>query len=186
MLSESGRCSWSFLGPVCSVMRRLQVFLPEKRKAPPPMRRVSHKVIARRNGKWCPTTHFSVLAWTAVFLIVMADRGAGPAWAERVLAAAMALELQAYRGLGRKRHCRERKKSMWTHRGDRTLPRRTGVQVPGGTFSRSADVEKDLLKEMVERRGACRMPQACISGADRLSTACERGCSMSKEESSGN
>ena len=100
-----------------------QVFLPDKRKAPPPMRRVSHKGIARRNGKWCPTTHESVLAWTAVFLIVIGNRGAGPAWAERVLVAATALELRgkAYRGLGRKRHCRERKKSIWTHRGDRTV-----------------------------------------------------------------
>ena len=50
MLSESGRCSWSFLGTVCSVMRRLQVFLPDKRKAPPLVRRVSHKVMRGEMG----------------------------------------------------------------------------------------------------------------------------------------
>ena len=140
MLSESGRCSWSFLGPVCSVLPRLQGLRARQKK------KKHHRPSVVKVGKGSRSERKWVLE--------------------------------------ENRHCRERTRANGPTEDIAPLPRTTGVQVQSDTSSRSADVEKDLLKEMVERRGACRMPQACISGAVRFSTACGRGCSMSKEESS--
>ena len=65
----------------------------------------------------------------------------------------MALELQAYRGLGRKRPCRKMKKSMWITEEIAPLPRRTGVQVQGGTSARCADLEKTQCKSIGDAMG---------------------------------
>ena len=50
-------------------------------------------------------------------------------------------QIGSLRRLGRKR-CQKRKKSIWTTEEITPFPGRTGVQVQGGTSSRSADVEK--------------------------------------------
>ena len=115
--------------------------------------RVKWEVVPDNPPEYCETSEFFGRDWESE-----ADTlGAGPICAERVLAAAMAWEPRgkACGGLGGKRHCRQRKKSIWTTKEIAPLPRRTTVQVQGDTSSRSADVEKDLLKELVERLGAC-------------------------------
>ena len=142
MLTDSCRCSWSFLRPVCSALRRSPGFsCPTREKH---LRPCVVKVSSGSGG---------VLGRPSS-LIEIGNRSRNPrscpTWAERVLAAAMALEPRgvAYRGLGRKRHCRKRKKSTWTTEEIAPLPRRTSVKVQGGTSSRCADLEKTQCKSI--------------------------------------
>ena len=127
----------------------------------------------RGHGKWFPTTHQSVLEPSS-FLTEIGNRRPTPQ--ELALHGQIgslrrrwrwALAARRTGVLGRK-HRQKRKKSIWTTEEITPFPGRTGVQVQGGTSSRSADAEETSVHR--RRDGAqdwCR-PAGCVLSGERV------------------